>query len=67
MEVVIGRVQQALAETVDLPQGACSLRALIGAAVFPFDAKLPQDLLDAARGDAEMLLRHRPAASVAVV
>lgn len=54
MEVVLRRVQAALAEPVALPGGTKSgLRVRLGAALFPFDAELSEDLLDAAHADAE--------------
>jgi diguanylate cyclase (GGDEF)-like protein len=62
METVIRRLQLALNESIALPNGQGVVRATVGAAVFPFDAELPDDLFEAARADAETLRFRSPRA-----
>lgn len=53
MAAALQRLQQLFSTPVALPATQCTLRTSVGTALFPFDAELPEDLLEAARVDGE--------------
>jgi diguanylate cyclase (GGDEF)-like protein len=67
MEVVIRRLQLAFNEPIALAGGQCTVRATVGAAVFPYDAELSDDLFDIARAEGETLRFRSPRALVQVL